>query len=519
VVIVDYKEYGSWARQEIRWDRTRLDDDKDPNGKIDSVQWGINNNPRCFRVWSQAWDEGNSQTGVNYVHFFAGYNGGNSYWKHLGYEFNDNVDNIYTQTHCLPDNIPSGTDIQLSIHIVDRSGRYRYNGSEGNKWSKFAEALTDKTYPVANMNQIKPINVPGTVQAILSVDSYDPASPTNSNEPRTGVKSTKFFIQDQGGYYQQKEYRTQGNFAGSTFKEIPCIRNCNTDTPFVDLCSTSGICAGSFLKYANLGIQVEDNAGNTSIHWRSFQFNTPASGYVSNNDPTFGDMMWQGMVDRGAKAGDYPSIVKAAINLAFDFLIANDFNACFGMDINGWERVFGCVATALNGIGIGKLAGILAKITKVKALVRAGESVDKFRDAYKTILEIDGLGEFCKVASVPSFVDRILGTVKAEAALCLGWLDNINLGHIVDRHAWNSAYQGVSKFAKGEDLLNLTKIGLTQPVVRTANAGGRTKKIVEMGRIIGTDISGQSTTKLFLVIDDTTNKVITSFPVDSLYVF
>jgi hypothetical protein len=138
-------------------------------------------------------------------------------------------------------------------------------------------------------------------------------------------------------------------------------------------------------------------------------------------------MMWQGMVDRGAKAGDYPSLVKAAINLAFDFLIANDFNACFGMDVNGWERVFGCVATALNAIGIGKLAGILAKITKVKALVRAGESVDKFRDTYKTI---SNYSTFCKIAKSPNVIEKILGLVKAEAAGC----KTINLISRIDTH-------------------------------------------------------------------------------------
>jgi Bacterial EndoU nuclease/PA14 domain len=141
IVIVDYKEFGGLALQQIKWERTRIDDDKDPNGKITSIQWGINNNPRCFRVWSQAWDEGNSQSGVNYVNFYAAYAGS---WKYLGYEYNDG-DNIYTQTHCLPDNIPSGTNVEVSIHIADKSGRYRYNGSEGNKYSTFTQ--TDNVAP------------------------------------------------------------------------------------------------------------------------------------------------------------------------------------------------------------------------------------------------------------------------------------------------------------------------------------------------------------------------------------
>jgi hypothetical protein len=46
-------------------------------------------------------------------------------------------------------------------------------------------------------------------------------------------------------------------------------------------------------------------------------------------------------------------------------------------------------------------------------LVRAGESVDKFRDAYKTI---DVVADLCKVASTPSWVEKLLGGVRASAA-------------------------------------------------------------------------------------------------------
>ena len=52
----------------------------------------------------------------------------------VSYETNSDGDNIYSQFHCLPDNIPSGTPIEFSIHIVDKAGNYRYNGSWGNQW-------------------------------------------------------------------------------------------------------------------------------------------------------------------------------------------------------------------------------------------------------------------------------------------------------------------------------------------------------------------------------------------------
>ncbi len=84
---------------------------------------------------------------------------------------------------------------------------------------------------------------------------------------------------------------------------------------------------------------------------------------------------------------------------------------------NLWERVLGCVATVLVAAGaVFKLAGILAKVNRVRKAAKVGETVDKLREAYKSI---DAVVDLCKVASLePTLIDRLLGTVRVSAAGC-----------------------------------------------------------------------------------------------------
>ncbi|WP_304598490.1 RHS repeat-associated core domain-containing protein [Mesonia sp. K7] len=87
--------------------------------------------------------------------------------------------------------------------------------------------------------------------------------------------------------------------------------------------------------------------------------------------------------------------------------------------------------------------------------------------------------------------------------------------HILDRHAYNSIAEGAGKFSKGtslKQLLNLINTTTTEGAFRL-NTRGRPGVIAEynFGRVIGTNINGNSATNLRVVISPK-GEVITAFP-------
>jgi hypothetical protein len=61
-------------------------------------------------------------------------------------------------------------------------------------------------------------------------------------------------------------------------------------------------------------------------------------------------------------------------------------------------------------------------------------------------------------------------------------------------------------------LLNLVKTNNTKIPIDSFVQVGRTKKIVEAGRVIGVDAGGNQTTKIFIVVNNSDGGVVTSFP-------
>jgi hypothetical protein len=125
----------------------------------------------------------------------------------------------------------------------------------------------------------------------------------------------------------------------------------------------------------------------------------------------------------------------------------------------------------------------------------------------------------CLVGFQPNWWDRVVGNISASACPFSRLVDNIDIDHIVNRHSYKTSYLNVSKFTSGEDLLNLVKIGMNMPIIRISNDGIKTRKLVEMGRIIGLDKFGVPTSKLFISINNNTGKVVTSFPAHLNYPF
>jgi hypothetical protein len=388
-VVVDFQEGGGYARQNIQWYRSRLDDDKDPNGKINSVQWGINNNPRCFRVWAQAWDEGNSQSGVSYVNFFAGYSGG---WKYLGYEFNDNVDNIYTQTHCLPDSIPSGANIELSIHIADKSGRYRYNGSEGNKWSTFSVVDRDNTAPSIGLTDFRTIGTPKGDAILLNASIADQ---TNGTAPKSGIKNIKYGI-------KLKSSRAVGysSLASDNFDYyLDCIQFCDSTTPILNFCEKTNQCSRSEIIDYTFGIEATDNNGNVNTQKFEKTYTTPLARSIiyrelPSRENTMLDEFWQAIKERGARGDNLDSILNGIFWLALDLLILDDYRKCTDIAdphdqvkvYSYADRIIGCVFTILAVAGgVAKLAKSLQTVKAVKTVVVVGNDVDKARDLVKAV--------------------------------------------------------------------------------------------------------------------------------------
>ena len=76
-------------------------------------------------------------------------------------------------------------------------------------------------------------------------------------------------------------------------------------------------------------------------------------------------------------------------------------------------------------------------------MIPAGETIDKFRDAYKNI---DTFGDLCRVASAGSLIDKILGTVRASAAtVCQRLLSLINISNNYNSTAVVEILEGAVK--------------------------------------------------------------------------
>lgn len=85
------------------------------------------------------------------------------------------------------------------------------------------------------------------------------------------------------------------------------------------------------------------------------------------------------------------------------------------------------------------------------------------------------------------------------------------LEHILSRHmAAGISIAGKSIFSAGEDITQLVKAA--ENVSATAQAGGNYERIVDAGRIIGTDRATGATTSVYTVITNAANELITAFP-------
>jgi hypothetical protein len=84
------------------------------------------------------------------------------------------------------------------------------------------------------------------------------------------------------------------------------------------------------------------------------------------------------------------------------------------------------------------------------------------------------------------------------------------LQHVIDRHNFDSKFDNVSKFNKGENIVELIKSSVNQPTInQTKNVLQRT---FDVGRNIGIDRATKMPTSILTVITNTSNKLITSFP-------
>ncbi len=85
------------------------------------------------------------------------------------------------------------------------------------------------------------------------------------------------------------------------------------------------------------------------------------------------------------------------------------------------------------------------------------------------------------------------------------------LAHVLSRHTFKggqTAYKSV--FAQGEDVVQLIKAA--ERVEPTQQASGHLQRVVDAGRIIGTDVRTGQPTSIYTVITNASNNLITAFP-------
>jgi hypothetical protein len=433
--------------------------------------------------------------------------------------------------------------IWLDMNLYDVGNSGGQSDAVGIKDVKYE--VNFNSYGPAALAQINQLKAQGVeAQTVTSPQTLTQTSSSTTTQPTptkvidlTDKTQSNIPTAQQSPEQQAQNQTTQGQTATQTqlqpqsfqsYSQIQCNRNCNQTnknqtnlTPELILpCTDRNLCTnpGWEIQYT-LRVTATDNNNNSKSYFHNLKYKPIARSNQQGVD--LQAVLWKALQDRGAQENKYETIVAATAILAWDFLIADDARACWNEDWNNWQKYLGCVMTLLNIVAFAKVLGVLAKMAKVAPALKVANQVDKARDVYKAVDSgedattayeriVKGVTD-CFVSS-PSLINKLLGGINASAGVCLGWIDNINMTHIVDRHAWNSAFAGVSKFAKGEDLLNLVKTFNSKTPINSFVQHGRTKKIVETGRTIGIDSSGNATSKMFIVVNNSDGGVVTSFP-------
>ncbi|MDZ4279752.1 MAG: hypothetical protein U1C04_03145 [Hydrogenophaga sp.] len=85
------------------------------------------------------------------------------------------------------------------------------------------------------------------------------------------------------------------------------------------------------------------------------------------------------------------------------------------------------------------------------------------------------------------------------------------LTHVKDRHTIGGTRTiGKSVFSEGEDIAGLVRAA--EKVQAAPQAGGNLQRVVDAGRIIGTDRATGQPTTLYTVITDSSGDLVTAFP-------
>jgi len=133
------------------------------------------------------------------------------------------------------------------------------------------------------------------------------------------------------------------------------------------------------------------------------------------------------------------------------------------------------------------------------------------------VVATEGLGLVAEAADLllAARAARLLEDAAAARALPQGSrLTQEGLEHIVERHWFTSGAQGAGKFAEGTTARGLRDM-ISEAVSRggsTPGRFGRTQFEYDFGRAIGTDIGGNSASRLRVVVEPNGEEV-TAFPV------
>jgi hypothetical protein len=200
-----------------------------------------------------------------------------------------------------------------------------------------------------------------------------------------------------------------------------------------------------------------------------------------------------------------------------------------GLDNPDWARAS---AQALSDASL--LADITPGVGTVKAVIElatgedplTGEEKSRIAAAVGVALSFipggRGAESAVDVVQVTKVGSReIAEAVAKESPELIGFVPRIEIGnakkgleHILVRHSPNSAAEGASKFALGMGHIEI------KAAIREAAASGSAWRVegskrvldVDMGRIMGAGLDGQSVTGLRVVTDSTGN-VITAYPI------
>ena len=393
------------GQKSILWNAP-IRDDAPPDGQITAMNWNYNNNPRCVQVVANAWDTGSRQTGVNGVHFFVGYNGNGNYWHYAGTDWN-NGDNIYGQTHCLPDNIPSNTPIETSIHIFDKANRYVYDGSWGNKRTTFQ--VRDSIAPTGFIKNRQPIHY-----GLATYNNIDLFGEFNDNDGGSGIDRVEYKIvygerlgnQSNLQYNQYAPYlqdactATSKNWQGNW----SCNYWINTFANDQNLYFVAVV----YDKAGNSRLVGNNSGGTFTVNYESDKillsmaigagigFGIIAGSAIAAS--TTATAIFTGAVEAVTALGTAYGVFQCSV-MAYN-LIANNKNTT--------DQYIDC---GLTVIPIGTILKFGGRAFKVEKLVETGGK--KLYKVVETVVDL------CKVAFIePTFVDRLLGTVRASAAGC-----------------------------------------------------------------------------------------------------